>query len=80
MGPVTWVLIYCIEDSLVRTTKLMLITKGEKYAIRGAISPKKNDTLSEYKLGDNLIKKDLYRRFLIKKWKKLTGEQETIYN
>jgi hypothetical protein len=35
---------------------------------------------SEYELGGNLKKNDLYRRFLIKKWKKLTGEEETIYN
>ena len=70
----------CLEDSLVISTKLMLITKGEKYAIRGLIHSKKNDIFSEYELGGNLKKNDLYRRFLIKKWKKLTGEEETIYN
>jgi hypothetical protein len=70
----------CLEDSLAITTKLMLITKGEKYAIRGIVYSKKNDVLSEYELGGNLKKNDLYRRFLIKKWKKLTGEEKTIYN
>ena len=70
----------CLEDSLAITTKLMLITKGEKYAIRGIVYSKKNDVLSEYELGGNLKKNDLYRRFLIKKWKKLTSEEKTIYN
>ena len=70
----------CLEDSLVIATKLILITKGEKYAIRGVICSKKKDMFSEYELGGNLKKNDLYRRFLIKKWKKLTGEKETIYN
>jgi hypothetical protein len=70
----------CLEDSSAITTKLMLLTKGEKYAIRGALCSKKNDTFSEHELGGNLKKNDLYRRFLIKKWKKLAGEEETIYN
>jgi len=70
----------CLEDSLGISTKLMLITKGEKYAIRGLMHSKKSDAFSEYALGGNLKKRDLYRRFLIKKWKKLTGEEETIYN
>jgi len=70
----------CLEDSLAISTKLMLITKGEKYAIRGIIYSKKKDTFSEYELGGNLKKNDLYRRFLIKKWKKLTSEEENRYN
>jgi len=70
----------CIEDSLPVNTKLMLLTRGEKYAIRGTISPKKKQLKSEYEIGGNLLKNDLYRRFLLKKWKKLEGEQETIYN
>ena len=70
----------CLEDSSAIATKLMLLTNGEKYAIRGAICSKKNDSFSEYELGGNLKKNDLYRRFLIKKWKKLAGEEETIYN
>ena len=70
----------CLEDSLAITTKLMLITKGEKYAIRGLINSKKNDTLSVHELGENLKKNDLYRRFLIKKWKKLISEGESGYN
>ena len=70
----------CLEDSLAISTKLMMITKGEKYAIRGLIYSKKNDTFSEYELGGNLKKNDLFRRFLIKKWKKLTIEEETRYN
>jgi len=70
----------CLEDSVPIKTKLMLFTKGEKYGIRGTISQKANGLGSEHEIGGNLLKNDLYRRFLFKKWKKLAGEQETIYN
>lgn len=70
----------CIEDSLAISTKLMLVTKGEKYAIRGFIDPKKKKPVLEYEVGGNLKKKDLYRRFLIKKWKRISSEEKTIYN
>jgi len=70
----------CLEDSLAISTKLMLITKGEKYVIRGFSYLKKNNEPSEYELGGNLKKNDLYRRFLIKKWKKLSSEDKSIYH
>ncbi len=70
----------CIEDSLAISTKLMLITKGEKYAIRGFIDPKKKQPFIEYKVGASLKKNDLYRRYLIKKWKRISSEEKTIYN
>tara|TARA_B110000305_G_scaffold128309_1_gene143555 strand:- start:545 stop:940 length:396 start_codon:yes stop_codon:yes gene_type:complete len=70
----------CLEDSLAITTKLMLLTKEEKYAIRGSYYLNKKAAFLEYEVGGNLKKKDIYRRFLIKKWKKLAGEEETIYN
>ena len=70
----------CIEDSLAISTKLMLITKGEKYAVRGLIDPKKKQPFIEYKVGASLKKNDLYRRFLIKKWKRISSEEKTIYN
>lgn len=65
----------CLEDGLPIVTKLMLITKGEKYAIRGAVNSKKTEISSEYEIGGNLLKNDIYRRFLIKKWKNLAGEK-----
>ena len=71
----------CLEDSLAISTKLVLTTKGEKYTIRGGVYLKKNTRFSEYEVGGNLKKNDLYRRFLIKKWKKLASEEEeAIYN
>jgi len=70
----------CLEDSLSISTKLMLITNGEKYAIRGFVNYNKNQTFLEYEVGGNLEKKDLYRRFLIKKWKRISSEEKTIYN
>ena len=70
----------CLEDSLAISTKLMLITKGEKYAIRGLVNYNKNQPFLEYEVGGNLEKNDLYRRFLIKKWKKISSEEKTIYN
>ena len=70
----------CLEDSVAISTKLMLITMGEKYAIRGLVNYNKNQPFLEYEVGGNLEKKDLYRRFLIKKWKKIACEEKTIYN
>lgn len=70
----------CIEDSLPVITKIFLTTKGEKYVIRGRMSSKENNNISKYKVGGNLKKNNLYRRFLIKKWKKEAGEEETVYN
>ncbi len=70
----------CLEDSLAVLTKLMLITKGEKYAIRGSAYLNKKATFSKYEVGENLKKNDIYRRFLIKKWEKTPSEEEAIYN